>query len=412
MALEEELARRWVTRSFPSRGLRTTSGEDVTVADPGQQNTDSGPDFTAAILRFGKGPFERGPVELHRRPSDWRAHGHDSDIAYSAILLHVVADASGHHEIAGRPIVELLTSSPLAGHDGTRRLVSAQELEQLGDARLEATSARLEGDIAALGPEQTLYEGLLGALGYTKNITGFVDLARSVPFQVLLELGSGLPPGHVSRIGGLLFGAAGFLPSQRNGRSIHRIPDTYTTQIEEAWLRYGHMTSLPAETWSSFRVRPDNSPVRRVGAAVELTSSWVTTDLIERLVRTTSLKDPRRIARAAIRTIELVSEGYWGRRRDFGVVRSGGRGAALIGQDRAFEMVANVALPFLIALADWRGDRSLEAAARAAFAAMPAAPDNSLTRWATARSLAPAGFPKPLTARQQQGLLQLTQARV
>ena len=35
-----------------------------------------GPDFTNAYLDIA-GRLERGSVEIHRRASDWNAHGHD-----------------------------------------------------------------------------------------------------------------------------------------------------------------------------------------------------------------------------------------------------------------------------------------------------------------------------------------------
>ena len=412
-AREAELASAWENQRFPQSGLTTTAGVDVTVTDPGQRNTDSGPDFMDAVVRFGAGPFERGPVELHRRPSDWRAHGHDSDSAYSAILLHVVAESMGLTELAGRPLLELRATgrprrSPPAVLHAPRR-----ELERFGDARFDGAAARVEGDIAAVGPEQALYEGLLSALGYLKNQDGFRELARTAPFDFLHRHASDArtPAERDRRLGGLLFGAAGLLPSLDPDGGLRRAPDPYTSGLEDAWSRFGDGRRLPSGTWRTFRVRPDNAPIRRVAAAVELVSGWLDRDLMDRLASAAASRDARRIARAVVAELVIGARGYWANRRHFGIDRAGARSAALVGRSRAIEAATNVALPFLAALGDWRGDRSLEVAARAAYRALPAAPENAVAAWAIPRSLSRPQAPR-LSARQQQGLLHLAKERL
>ena len=320
---ETDLARAWAGNRFPSPGLQTVAGVGVTVADPGQQNSDSGPDFLDAVIRFADGPVERGPIELHRRPSDWRAHGHESDPAFSNILLHVVVDADGHGEIAGRPIVELPMHRPGRSSTKATRHVTIRQLERLGDARFEASSAQIEGDIAALGVDQTLYEGLMGALGYTKNSEGFRKLARLVPFSVLREFGSSVPAEQGElRIAGLLFGAAGLLPTQRMGES-RGTPDRYSTDVTDVWTRLGDGPHLPPEAWRTFRVRPDNMPVRRISAVTALVSKGLDNNLIHLMLRLAQMDDPHRAAISLVRVLEVGAEGYWGTRRDFGTPRSG-----------------------------------------------------------------------------------------
>ena len=68
--------------------LATTGGEPIEVLSPGVWNGGPGPDFRGAILRIG-GRRAAGDVEIHVRPSDWAAHGHDGDPRYANVVLHV-----------------------------------------------------------------------------------------------------------------------------------------------------------------------------------------------------------------------------------------------------------------------------------------------------------------------------------
>lgn len=434
---EETVVRAWADRAYGAANLETVGGVPVQVVYPGRRNTDSGPDFLDALLVIGDGPLCRGDVEVHQRAADWFAHGHSGNPAYSGVVLHVVAHAGGRASIAGAPVLELpltrdweLSSERGAsrafqtkGSGGAHSLLAVslalgqeETLEVLGDARLEARAAALEGDVAAVGAEQALYEGLMGGLGYSKNVTPFQELGRRVPFSLLREMVTGrrLDSDQRAIISGLLFGVAGMLPSQRgNAAKGGRILDDYMRATEEAWARLGGMETLALGSWRIFRVRPENHPLRRIGAAVALVGRWFQDDLITQLRRVVIGEEaPARVARLVVETLRIGPEGYWASHRDFGVER-GGNASALVGTGRAREMAVSVALPFLLALADWDGDGRLEASVRAVYAALPMPPENAMARWAEShfaeRSTGDESRDRGGrgTARRQQGLLHL-----
>ena len=80
----------WYDSSLRPKILRTDSGEEFTIINPGTWNLEEGPDFLGAEIRFIKsGKVIRGDVELHVRPSDWVAHHHSGDENYSNLVMHV-----------------------------------------------------------------------------------------------------------------------------------------------------------------------------------------------------------------------------------------------------------------------------------------------------------------------------------
>ena len=66
----------WKYRLYDEADLRTTTGDPVTVIDPGLTNTDAGADFFNAKLRIA-GTVWAGDIEIHSKASDWIRHGHD-----------------------------------------------------------------------------------------------------------------------------------------------------------------------------------------------------------------------------------------------------------------------------------------------------------------------------------------------
>lgn len=78
----------WKHRLFPLGELKTTDGLPIEVMQPGMENRNDGPDFFNAKVKIGNTLWV-GNVEIHRRSSDWRQHGHHTNVRYDSVVLHV-----------------------------------------------------------------------------------------------------------------------------------------------------------------------------------------------------------------------------------------------------------------------------------------------------------------------------------
>ena len=80
----------WADTRLRPTALQSHRGEAVAVSQPGRWNLEAGPDFLDAVLLVG--PEQRrmqGDVEIHIRPGDWAAHGHNRDARYHRVIAHV-----------------------------------------------------------------------------------------------------------------------------------------------------------------------------------------------------------------------------------------------------------------------------------------------------------------------------------
>jgi len=439
---EKHLCDAWESGAWNGRGrhLRTVTGSRVDVVHVGARNSGNGPDFLGAIIAI-ESPgqprrFIRGDVEMHLQASDWFAHGHGTNPAFASVVLHVVEDAQGMTEVAGAPVLELRQNtrrhkrmaaaakrqprSDLGIGTVTPQGMAAL-LDSLGDARLEERAAAMEGDLAVVGPEQALYEALIRGLGYTRNMTAFHEVARLLSIDALRGLTSGAPNegARSARLTGLLFGAAGLLPSQQSEREQGRLPfsesqsfdiDSFTASVETEWAQRPGLESLPRGSWQTFRVRPDNHPIRRMGAAVELMRRWLQGPgmLNDLRIAVSKPESSRDAAACLIDALVIPSVGYWATHRDFGIARRG-RASALIGRGRALDMLATAVLPFLLALADFESDTDLERRTREVYAVLPNPGVSEASRRARHLIAGNGGGQSPrLSARRYQGFLSLT----
>lgn len=88
---EEYLHYIWRFQHFDHHDLTTNEGEKLEVLHPGFLNHHAGPDFGQASIHLD-GMAWHGPVEIHLKSSDWIKHGHQHDVAYDHVILHVVLE--------------------------------------------------------------------------------------------------------------------------------------------------------------------------------------------------------------------------------------------------------------------------------------------------------------------------------
>ena len=79
----------WQYKKYNFATAETASGEPVLIIDGGTLNILSGPDFFNAKMKIGQ-QLWAGNVEIYINSSDWYAHGHETDVNYDNVILHVV----------------------------------------------------------------------------------------------------------------------------------------------------------------------------------------------------------------------------------------------------------------------------------------------------------------------------------
>ena len=84
----------WEYQLYNSQQLTTSTGEEITIINPGLLNKNSGPDFSNAQLKIGE-TIHYGAIEIHVNATEWFQHNHHTDKAYNAVILHVCYTNNG-----------------------------------------------------------------------------------------------------------------------------------------------------------------------------------------------------------------------------------------------------------------------------------------------------------------------------
>ena len=321
------------------------------VLHPGRLNGGAGPDFRDAVLELA-GEQRRGDVELHVRASSFRAHGHHLDPAYDGVALHVVyLDDDGPRTLlkgggeapvaAFAPWLQRRTAdlqrwleSPALWREPCRdapgRLTDAAIADALaaaGRERLRRRAQRLGEAIAMLGREEALWHALLDCLGAGGDRDGFRRLAERFPASLARSLALGLE--GAAELEAALLAVSGLGQPART--RLPALPPTLAPGL-------------------SATGRPLNHPARRLAGLARL---YVRADAE---LAAWSLASVRNVdPRAALQA--------------WSVAGATAGGPALIGRERAQELLLNLALP-LAALDPQR----VAAAEALALALRPAAP--------------------------------------
>lgn len=405
---ERLLAKLW--RSKAGRSLRTTDGRQVKVIYPGRPAPGHGPDFQDAIIEI-QGQRIAGPVELHRTPSDWYAHGHHHDQAYDNVVLHVVGQQAetrkpdarlphGHAkddslqataappppsstaitaspetlptlELSGQPNPKDRAKppgllAPLASLDAPRL---REELRAAGLRRFNERTTVLVSHIERRGAEQTLLSAIMDSLGYSENREPFAQLADRLPFAVLRAAATTVEPGEQeSLILGLLLAGAGLGP------------------VGNEWNALIGTAPMRPTCWKVSGVRPPNHPARRIAALAAYIAHSIEGGLVAWLTAAQDESPSRLLDNLQIRDETTT----------------------YVGEARAREIIVNAVLPTLAAEAQINADEPGLAAHKAAYANLPALPENTITK--EAKLLLGDAVPKRLGACEQQGLIHLYRA--
>jgi len=367
---ESQLIKIWQHQLLDRDGLATEDGEPVEIIYPGRLNDEQGADFRDAVIATNEG-LKRGDIEVHVRSSDWWSHQHHQDAIYNPVILHVVmwhnaktatklqngreVPVLALHKYIKTPVnrwLNLASSRPALSvpclEVGRRRNTSAivEFLDRAGEERFLAKVARFQRDLTQMEASESLYQGIMGALGYTKNKLPMLKLARSLPLATLQSMTQGKisEPECLARLQALLLGTAGLLSSQRQNR--HQEDEGWIDKLEGLWTASGHTKAISEDEWHLFKVRPNNFPPRRIAAMSYLILRYRERGMVEEVV---NMINETPVSQGYLRLEKgfmVTANGYWANHFDFGL---NSHNSTLLGRWRAADIIVNVLLPFTFA---------------------------------------------------------------
>lgn len=343
------------------REMTTTDGEKIRVVNPGIHNLDAGPDFFNAKIKTAEAEL-CGNVEIHVKASDWHRHGHQHDVSYDTVILHVVAvndlriartDGSRIPQVCITATPEM-TALYAEMHESLNKpgcLPYLKELdslhltdwvERLGIERLQMKAERIKETLHSQGDDvyQTLFITLARALGFGLNSLPFEMTAKSIPLNFLMRHSDNL-----FQLEALLFGQAGMLAEQLI------LPDEYYIKMcrEYYFLRRKYsLEPIRPGLWKYSRTRPQNFPHRRLALLAASLQGGL--KLQERLLEAAGDSEKLR------EIFRFEASEYWGDHSDFG---REGRGARTLSKSNIELMLINVAAPFYYAYGSMTGNPEL-----------------------------------------------------
>ncbi len=272
---EELLYYIWQQKLFNTHRLKTTQGEDLSIIHCGIRNHDAGPDFTQAKIRIN-GDLLAGNVEIHVRSSDWKKHKHQSDRAYSNVILHVVYDDEMKSDSACTlPTLELKDKIELQFLSRYRQLMASSSwipcesqiarvdefiiksgLHRILIERLEQKTGDIIGRFRQNKNnwEETFYQITARNFGLKINADTFDLLAKSLPLGIIARHKNSL-----AQIEALVFGQAGMLHKTFN--------DDYPRSLKKEYLflkKKYNLEPLQPHLWKFMRLRPPGFPTIRL----------------------------------------------------------------------------------------------------------------------------------------------------
>ena len=230
---ERVLQQRWALA--PPAWLCAADGRPLRVLFAGTWNHGPGPDFRGALLLPERGPPLRGDVEIHRRPQDWRGHGHHADPAYDGVLLHLHAPLSpppagrARGAVAGparraalAPRAPAVPPPPCRGIVGRAGAPAVRaRLRRLARERLRAKVVRLRARLVQAEPDVVAARALLEALAQGGNERPMAHLCGRLAWSALVRAAAAGDAALLARL--LREAGAGAPPPGRPGRPANRL---------------------------------------------------------------------------------------------------------------------------------------------------------------------------------------------
>ncbi len=147
---EEHVVDLWLRTAIPGSVLTTSDGRRVDIISTGLRNRFDGPDFLGCRLRLD-GRELVGALEVHCFEDDWFTHGHQHDIRYEEVIMHVVLYGALQRQrrLAGLPTIVLTDTVPGA----VRHCLTASVSSSTSGLACASAAIRVPGAVVAAALE-------------------------------------------------------------------------------------------------------------------------------------------------------------------------------------------------------------------------------------------------------------------
>jgi uncharacterized protein DUF2851 len=396
----------WQFQYFNKKELKTTTGEDLVIFNPGTLNGNAGPDFSQSKIKID-GIEWAGSIEIHIQSSGWMEHRHDQDEAYDNVVLHVVWEdnqAILRSDGTCIPTLQLkervdeqLINAYLKLINHPSRIPCERSFSQIDDLiklsmvdkvlmkRLEDKGKRIHAMLIQNNGdwEETTYKLLAGNFGFKVNKDSFVQLASSVPYKIIQKHRD-----QLLQIEALLFGQAGFLVAKTKDEYITRLYHEYEFLSKKYSLQ---VRRLNVSIWRFLRLRPSNFPTLRIAQFASLLQSRKS--IFSHLLEIKNYKELQSF-------FEIIPSDYWKTHYRFGK-----KAKALVppfGSSSADIVIINTVIPLLVTYGKAKDDWTLVERAVNILQQIPPEKNKIINLWKSLGYLSKSAF-------DSQGLIELYQ---
>jgi len=275
-------------------------------------------------------------------------------------------------------------------------------LQQAALIRLRRKASEFAARARQSGWEQSLWEGLFGALGYKHNVWPMRRVAELLP---VLLAGQGKLRPTTFALQARLLGMSGLLPTELT--RARTSTDHYLRRVWDYWWREREQFAdfiLPRELWRFNGLRPANHPQRRLALAAHWLAAGSLPHKLE-LWFTANIHD-NNLQESLREVLQAKHDDFWSRHWTFRSARRP-KPQPLLGAQRVTDLAVNVLLPWFWTRAVAGDNEALRRTAEHRYIAWPKSEDNAVLRLARRRLLGGAHSRALRTAAMQQGLLQI-----
>lgn len=335
----------WKNRYFNQFDLQTTSGLRLKIIDPGIHNLDQGPDFLMGKLIIDYKEWI-GNIELHVHASDWIFHGHQNDVNYENVIMHVVwiNDLSESHI----PVLELIHIVPFFLLDryqlwmnnadslpcaktlmNQKMKLNKSWLNDLLTSRIQRKGSDILNKVKyyKYDWEEIFWHELAKTFGYRVNAETFELLAKSIPWKVLLK-----HKNSIHQIEAMLFGQINLLNAE-----LH---DQYARMLfkEYQFLKNKYSFRRVFSKVYFLRMRPRNFPTIRLAQLSALIAK--NGHLFTKVVHAKELNELKDL-------LDVLANDYWNNHYLFDIHSDFVQ--KRLGNQMIQTIIINVFLPFIYA---------------------------------------------------------------